>query len=146
MSNESNNLVIGDKTVLIQPGGEKELFYSNNSQEFRCIGHMRFDVDNSGKLWTMWNPHRAAQKYNRQPFRGEFDALVNALQRRLFSKPKRIAAALAELKIPCMAEDRRYYGFHIDTDDYSYYVRVFPYIGGDYSYIYCYARHEKETD
>ena len=141
MGNDLNKLAIGDKTVLIQPGGKTELFYSNNSQEFRCIGHMRFDVDSGGKLWTMWNPHRAAQKYNRQPFKDEFDALVNALQRRLFSKPKRIAAMLAELGVPCMDQNSRYYGFHIETDDYAYYARIFP-GSGDYSYIYCYARKE----
>lgn len=145
MSNECNNLEFQGKVFTILPGGEHELFYSNNSQEFRCIGHIRFDVDTCGKLWSMWNPHRAAQKYNRPPFKDEFDALVNALQRRVFSKPKRIAAALAELKVPCIEQDRRYYGFHVDTDDYSYYARIFPY-AGDYSYIYCYARHEEEKE
>lgn len=129
------------QTFTIHSGGENELFYSNSSQEFRCIGHLRFDVDSCGKLWSSWNPHRVAQKYNRQPFKDEFDVLVNALQRRLFNKPKRIAAMLAELGVPCMDQNSRYYGFHIDTDDYAYYVRIFP-NSGDYSYIYCYARKE----
>ena len=133
------------KAVHIQPGGENELFYSNNSQEFRCIGHLRFDVDSCGKLWSMWNPHRAAQKYNRQPFKDEFDSLVNALRVRLYAKPHRVTATLAEMGIPCIEQDRRYYGFHVDTDDYSYYVRIFPY-AGDYSYIYCYARHEEAVE
>lgn len=145
MSKESNKLESGGMTFVIQPGGEKELFYSNSSQEFRCIGHLRFDVDGCGKLWSMWNPHRAAQKHNRQPFKDEFDMLVNALWQRLFCKPQRVAVTLAEMGIPCIDESRRYYGFHVQTSAYSYYARIIP-CAGDYSYIYCYAQHEEETE
>ena len=141
-SNKSILLEAGaGRTFVIQPGGENELFYSNSSQEFRCIGHLRFDVDTCGKIWSMWNPHRAAQKYNRPPFKEEFDALVNALRTRLYREPDRAAAVLAEMGIPCIEQARRYYGFHIDTDEYSYYARIFP-CAGDYSYIYCYSRRE----
>ena len=140
--NEPILLEIGtNRYVEIHPGGERELFYSNNSQEFRCIGHIRFDVDTCGKLWSLWEPHRAVQKYNRQPFKDEFDAIVNGLQRRLYSKPGRTLARLTEMGITCMDRSRHYYGFHIDTEDYSYYARIFPY-PGDYSYIYCYSRKE----
>ena len=145
MSNENNKLEIKGMTFVIQPGGENELFYSNNSQEFRCIGHLRFDVDGCGKLWSMWNPHRAAQKHNRQPFKDEFDSLVSALRARLYAKPHRVTVTLAEMGIPCIDESRYYYGFHVDTDDYSYYARIFP-LAGDYSYIYCYARHEEAME
>ena len=132
----------GDKTVAILLGGDKALFYSNNSAEARCIGHLRFDVDTSGKLWSSWWPHQAAQKYNRQPFKDEFDAIVNALQRRVFSKPKQILHELLDMQIPLIEEERRYHGFYIDTEAYSYYFRIFPY-PGDYSYCYCYVRGEQ---
>ena len=57
------------KTLAIQPGGDTALFYSDSASEAQCIGHLRFDVDSSGKLWSSWWPHQAAQKYNRQPFK-----------------------------------------------------------------------------
>ena len=148
MGNAMNNprsMALGDKTIAIQPGGENELFYSNNSQEYRCIGHLRFDVDGCGKLWTSWWPHGAAQKHNREPFKSEFDALINALQREVFKKPDKIPVMLSKFGIPCMEADRRYHAFHIDTDLYSYYFRVYP-GKGDYSYCYCYVRDGGEQD
>lgn len=127
--------------MCIHPGGEHELFYSNSAAEARCIGHMRFDVDSCGKLWASWWPHQAAQKYNRQPFKDEFDDITNALQRKVFSQPKQILRILTEMGVPIIDESRRYYGFHIDTEAYSDYFRIFPY-PGDYSYCYCYVRGE----
>ena len=131
----------GGKTVAILPGGDKAFFYSNSSAEARCIGHLRFDVDTTGKFWSSWWPHQAAQKYNHPPFKDEFDDIVNALQRRVFSKPKQVLNALLDLEIPVIAEERHHYGFHIETAAYSYYFRIFPY-PGDYSYCYCYVRGE----
>ena len=126
-----------DLTLHIQPGGEGQLFYSNSAAEERCIGHMRFDVDACGKLWSSWQPHQAAHKFNRQPFKDEFYAIMNALQRRVFSQPKHILPVLLDMRIPVFGAERHYYGFHIDTEAYSYYFRIFPY-PGDYSY--CYVR------
>jgi len=131
----------GGKTVAILLGGDKAFFYSDSPAEARCIGSLRFDVDTGGKLWSSWWPHSAAQKHNRQPFKDEFDSIVNAVQRRVFSKPKQIQRALLDLEIPVISEERHYYGFHIDTESYSYYFRIFPY-PGDYSYCYCYVRGE----
>lgn len=131
------------KTLRIQPGGENELFYSESRLEKACIGHLRIDVDGCGKLWTSWWPHSAAQKYNRPPFRAEFDALINALQRELFRDQAKISGILSGIGVARM-EDERYYVFHIETDDYRYYFRVYP-GKGDYSYCYCYAK-EGEAD
>ena len=129
-----------DRTLRVLPGGEHELFYSNSVAEARCIGSLRFDVDSTGKLWSSWWPHQAAQKHNRPPFRDEFDAVMNALQRNIFAKSDRILQALIDRGVPVIP-DSRCYGFHIDTDAYSYYVRVYPF-PGDYSYCYCYVRGE----
>ena len=134
-----------NKTAQILPGGETELFYSNSTAEEKCVGHLRIDVDGCGKLWTSWWPHSAAQKHNREPFKIEFDALISTLQRELFKKPEKMAAILRELNVPLMNADRHYYGFHIDTDFYSYYFRVFP-SKGDYSYCYCYVRDGGKQD
>lgn len=134
---------VDGRTLRILPGGKREFFYSGSSAEARCIGALRFDVDSTGKLWSSWWPHQAAQKYNRQPFKDEFDAIVNTLQRKVFSEPKQILRALLDLEIPVIEEARRYYGFHIDTEAYSYYFRIFPY-PGDYSYCYCYVRGEAD--
>lgn len=127
------------RSVTILPGGDAELFYSNSTAEGRCIGHLRLDVDSCGKLWTSWWPHEGGRQYNREPFRREFDAMINALQRGLFSKPRQILGKLLQLGIPSLDGDVRYRFFHIDTDACSYYFRVYP-GNGDYSYCYCYAR------
>ena len=134
----------GGKELHIQLEGEHELFFSGSTAEERCIGHLRFDVDTCGKLWSSWQPHQAAQKYNRQPFKDEFDAIMNALQRRMFNNPKQIMRVLLDMQIPVIDEERHYYGFRVDTEAYSYYLRIFPY-PGDYSYCYCYVRGGEQT-
>lgn len=126
------------KTVRITPGGDTALFYSNSAAEERCIGHLRMDADNCGKLWTSWWPHSAAQKHNREPFRSEFNVLINTLQRELFSKPEKMLTVLTGLAIPSLDNDQHYRFFHINTGAYSYYFRVYP-GKGDYSYCYCYV-------
>lgn len=132
-----------NKTVRIIPGGDTALFYNNSAAEERCIGHLRMDADNCGKLWTSWWPHSAAQKHNREPFRSEFDALINALYRELFSQPEKMMGWLRN--IPSLDTDERYRFFHIDTGVYSYYSRVCP-GKGDYSYCYCYVNGEDERN
>ena len=127
--------------LLIQPGGDKALFYSGGPSPERLIGHLRMNADNYGKLWTSWWPHEAAQKYNREPFKSEFDALINALQRELFCQPETMMSKLLSLGIPSLDDDKRYRFFHVDTEAYSYYFRVYP-GKGDYSYCYCYVRGE----
>lgn len=127
------------KELPLIPGGETELFYSDSRAESRCIGHHRFDVDDCGKLWAYWQPHSAAHTHNRQPFRDEYDALMNAIRRLLFRKPDQILKRLTDLGIPVIEADRRYYGFHVDSEAYRYYYRVYP-GKGDYSYCYCYTR------
>ena len=81
-------------------------------------------MDGCGKLWTSWWPHNAAQKYNRPPFRASFDALINALQREMFRDQAKISGILSGIGVTRM-EDERYYVFHIETDDYRYYFRVY---------------------
>lgn len=126
------------KALVIQPGGIKTLFYSNSAAESRCIGHLRFDVDSSGKFWTSWWPHGAAQSQNRPPFKEEFDGIINALQRDLFCQQDEIRKNMIDRKIPVIDPDRSYYGFHIDSEAYSYYFRISP-RAHDYSYCYCYV-------
>ena len=90
------------KTVRITPGGDTALFYSNSAAEERCIGHLRMDADNCGKLWTSWWPHSAAQKHNGSRLSAESIANVRKL---IAAKAPLIKLALELDELPIEEED-----------------------------------------
>lgn len=71
-------------------------------------------------------------------------SVVDSLRSTMLSSANLALHELIAAGTPILDENLRYYGFHIDTEAHSYYVRVCPYIG-DYSYIYCYMREEGDS-
>ena len=62
----------------------KDMFYSGNDQEHRCIGHLRGDFGSSGdECWTSFWPHEGAA-LSGADCRDETDALVEELRKDLF--------------------------------------------------------------
>lgn len=128
--------------IVIQPGGDPALFYSDpNPAEEHCIGYVRFDFGRGNEFWHTWWPGRADAAGNTPAFKRELAKVVNALREDILKSAEEAQKEIARLGIPFLSEGRHHYGFHVDTQYRSYYVRLFPY-AGDYSYIYCYQRED----
>lgn len=118
--------------------------YSENSVIDKlsgCIGHLRADFGCGTEFWSTWWDHCDDLKTDR--FRKELDMVINALR---FNKDKDILKnRTACLNFCCkhpnaLLEDRRSYGFRIDTDQFTYMLRLNPRWGEYDLYCYCYVK------
>lgn len=109
-----------------------------------CIGHLRVDLGSNGQgFYSNWDDHRP--ELNSPEFKQEFDDVINALREQEISgcflkdrdSLKKFCSQFPEAK---MTEDGREYGFRLDTDDYSYMMRLNPNRGEYAAYIYAYDR------
>lgn len=110
-----------------------------------CIGHLRVDMGNTGtQFFSSWDNHQP--KLKTQAFKDEFDAVINALRSDpeyggiLTSRPTLASYCLRHPE--AALENGREYCFRVDTDRYSYMLRLNS-NRGDYA-AYCYA-YEKEA-
>ena len=126
---------------------EKHYCYAQSQQlvmQTGSIGYLRADFDSDGKsFYSSWFDHRQALKSD--AFRAEFDLLINALRKD--KAHGNILKSRDEMRDYChqnaMAFKGSYtteYGIRIDTDRYSYLLRMNP-LRGDYNlYCYCYEK------
>lgn len=130
------------KTV---PGGETALFFSDDDRDTErgCIGHLRADFGYQGKqFWTTWFEHCGDLKT--QAFKDELDAVINHLRKK--GNMLHSLSSLSEYcrKHPGARLNLTYrhdtYGFKIDTEDHSYYIRGMLTHGDNNMYCYCYRR------
>ena len=112
-----------------------------------CIGHLRVDMGNTGtQFFSSWDDHKADLKT--AEFKNEFDAVINAL--RNDTEYGGILASRTALASYCLRqpeslyENGREYGFRVDTDKYSYLLRLNP-NRGEYA-AYCYAYEKEKLD
>ena len=112
-----------------------------------CIGHLRVDMGNTGtQFFSSWDDHQADLKT--ADFKAEFDTVINAL--RNDGEYGGILASRTALASYCLRqpesafENGREYGFRVDTDKYSYLLRLNP-NRGDYA-AYCYAYEKEKLD
>lgn len=128
--------------LVLRLGGDPALYYSDhNPAEGRLIGYVRFDFSRGNEFWHTWWPGKAEAVGNTPAFERELASIVNELKEGILKSVASARQDIACLAIPPINEERKHYGFHIETQYRSYYVRVFPY-AGDYSYIYCYFRED----
>jgi len=128
--------------LVLHCSGDPALYYSDqNPAEERLIGYVRFDYGRGNEFWHTWWPGKAEAVGNTPAFERELVNIVNELKEGILKSAEKARVGIACLNIPVLSEERKHYGFHIETQDRSYYVRVFPY-AGDYSYIYCYLRED----
>lgn len=108
-----------------------------------CIGHLRGDMGSDGEgFYTTWFDHQKDLKI--QAFKDELDTVVNTLQSVSYDG---VLACRSTLAAYCRAHpdsrigrDGREYGFRVDTESYSYMLRLNPNRGEYNFYIYCYVR------
>lgn len=131
---------------------ERMYFYHNSQQIFMQTGHigyLRADMDTDGNgFFSTWNDFRPDIKTD--AFKKEFDEVINACR---FDDNfgKLLGSRLLMKQYCCSHEDAgfegnytREYGFRVDTDKYSYLMRLNP-TKGDYN-LYCYCYEKKWLD
>lgn len=142
-----SNVMISGYELRAPQKEEIDLFYSwDDLRESSCVGHLRGDFGASGnEFWTSWEPH-VRNDLNNTCFKLEFDSIVNALRENdgpLSSRTKMDAFCYhhQENKIAegsCFVPNS--YGFVVETEAFSYYLRFAPMRGNYDLYIYCYAK------
>lgn len=131
----------------LRPMTEAERMYSyTQSQQLMsqtgCIGHLRADFGSGKEFFSSWEDHRGDLKS--EDFKNEFDAVINALRKdRQFGSTLKDRSSLSAY---CRANressfgNDREYGFRVDTEGYSYLLRLNPNRGEYNVYCYCYVR------
>lgn len=142
--------MIKGNEIVIAPTGETMLFYSHDKEKDRergCIGHLRADFGSDGdEFWTSWDDH--CEDLKTQAFKDELDEVINHLR-----KKENMLNSLRALTRYCYQHTeaqfkadhhKNTYGFKIETEAHSYYLRC-NILQGDYNlYCYCYQRDRLE--
>lgn len=145
-----------DLTIRPMTKPEQMYSYTQSSQimgQTGCIGHLRADMDSDGNgFFSTWDDHRGYLKTD--AFKAEFDAVIN----RLRFGPSDIngirhpdeetfLANRSTLSQYCWSQPSarmegadENYGFRVDTDAYTYMMRLNPNKGVYNLYCYCYRR------
>lgn len=127
----------------IDPANEhsKDMFYSDNDQEHRCIGHLQGDFGASGEeCWTSFWPHEGAVLTGAD-CRDEINALVEELRKDLFKSRTSMRQYIRQHP-PLVLESGEItvYGYQVKTEKCEYYIRCTPHSGCYDFYVYCYLR------
>lgn len=141
---------MSDNKFTIQPIKLQEMLYTySNSHQISMqtglVGYVRADMGSSGKeFWSTWFKFR--EDYNTQAFKDDIDMVINTLREEGNILADRSAISKAYSDTPeshfksTMAEDMKYFGFRVNTQDYAFLLRMTP-MRGEYNlYCYCYRK------
>ena len=137
---------ISENEVDINPisKAERKYTYAQSSQisgQTGLIGYLRADFGQDGEdFFSSWNDHDRTLKT--QEFKDEFDTILNDLRDGdgLLSGRTALAKYCYSHPETSMHTDRNEFGLRINTEKYSYLLRLTP-NKGDYNlYCYCYLR------
>ncbi len=133
----------------LRPMTQDEMLYcyaqsQQISMQTGLIGHLRGDMDSNGQgFFTTFFDFRSSLKTDE--FKAEFDTVINALRKD--PEYQQCLGNRGKLRSFCYAHpesriqsDRDDYGFRVNTDTYSYLVRLNPNRGEYNFYIYCHKR------
>lgn len=105
------------------------------------IGYLRADMDTDGNgFFSSWNDWNEALKT--PGFKAEFDDVINTLRETgdILHSRKDLANYCYSTPQSKMATERDYYGVRIDTEKYTYLLRLNPNRGEYNLYCYCYMK------
>ena len=108
-----------------------------------CIGHLRVDMDTNGTgFFSSWDDHNRNLKT--QDFKDEFDEVINTLRfderyGGILKNRSSLASCCYEAPESDFGNDREF-GFRVDTEEYSFLLRLNPNKGEYAAYIYAYDR------
>ena len=110
------------------------------SSQTGLIGYLRGDFGSIGKeFWTTWNDFRKDLKTDE--FKAEFDDVINGLREGdVLSGRKAMSSYCCSNPDSSFNDDRNHYGIRLDTDKYSYLMRLNPNKGEYNLYCYCYKK------
>ena len=110
------------------------------SSQTGFIGYLRGDFGSIGKeFWTTWNDFRKDLKTDE--FKTEFDDVINGLREGdVLSGRKAMSSYCCSNPDSSFNDDRNHYGIRLDTDKYSYLMRLNPNKGEYNLYCYCYKK------
>lgn len=109
------------------------------SMQTGLIGYLRADMDTDGKgFFSTWYDFRNNLKTDE--FKAEFDEVINTLREDsgILSNRSKLASYCYNNPESAYNDDRNNYGVRIDTDKYSYLLRLNPNKGEYNLYCYCY--------
>ncbi len=131
-----------EKRAMIE--AEDKYTYSQSSQisgQTGLIGYLRADMDTDGNsffsTWNGWN-----DKLKTQEFKDEFDEVINSLREEgdILHNRKSLAGYCYSNPQARMNGYMEYYGVRVDTEKYSYMMRLCPERGEYNLYCYCYVK------
>lgn len=110
------------------------------SSQTGFIGYLRGDFGSIGKeFWTTWNDFKKDLKTDE--FKAEFDDVINGLREGdVLSGRKAMSSYCCSNPDSSFNDDRNHYGIRLDTDKYSYLMRLNPNKGEYNLYCYCYKK------
>ena len=110
------------------------------SMQTGLIGYLRADFGSKGKeFWSSWFDIRTDLKTDE--FKEEFDGVINGLRDGdILSGRQAMSAYCHATPDSAFGDGYEHYGIRLDTDKYSYLMRLIP-VKGDYNlYCCCYRR------
>lgn len=136
-----------DMSIRAMTQPERLYCYSQSQQlmaQTGCIGHLRGDMGSTGEqFFSSWEDHQGHLKT--QEFKDEFDEIINAL--RFDEAQGGVLASRRSLANYCwdrpesrLVPGEDDFGFRVDTEKYSYMIRLNPNRGMYNIYCYCYQR------
>lgn len=135
-----------DYKIRIMTLAERPYCYTQSQQimaQTGCIGHLRADMGTDGSgFYSSWDDH--ISHFKTQEFRDELDAVINDF--RFGNTPDALLANRSALTKYCyehvdaMFENGREFGVRVDTEKYTYMMRLNPNCGEYNLYCYCYRR------
>lgn len=111
------------------------------SSQTGLIGYLRADMGTDGNgffsSWNDWN-----QELKTDAFKQEFDDMINFLREEgdILHSREALAKYCDSNPQSKMNNQRSAYGVRIDTEQYTYLLRLYPYQGDYNLYCYCYVR------
>lgn len=114
---------------------------SQISSQTGLIGYLRADMDTDGNgFFSSWNDYRKDLKTDE--FKQEFDEVINSLREEgdILHNRKDLAYYCYTNPQSKMPTEQDYYGVRVDTDKYTYLLRLNPNKGEYNLYCYCYVK------
>ena len=122
---------------------ERKYTYSQSQQlsmQTGLIGYLRADFGTNGKeFWTTWNDFRKDLKTDE--FKAEFDDVINGLRDGdVLADRRAMSSYCYSTPDSSFNDERNHYGIRLDTDKFSYLMRLNPNKGEYNLYCYCYQK------
>ena len=118
---------------------DKNMFYANSAQEQAKIGHLRGDFGGGTEFYTTWWDKNDSLKTPH--FKNEIDIIVNGLRKDVLKDlPSMLQFCYEHKEARIEGAYSPQYGFKVDTQQHSYYLRCNPQRGDYNFYLMCFQR------